>query len=300
MAQNLFNRYVWLVSMLYRNKRMTLKEINERWIHTDYSDGMPIPRRTFHNHREKIQEFFDINIECDRGTSEYYIEDSDSISEDKIRSWLLSSFSVGNMMNEQHRLHDRIMLEKVPSGEKFLAPIIEAMRENRVMELDYMAFKETSSHKVILEPYFVRIFKQRWYIIGHNTAYGEMRTYALDRVKSAGIHKEQFEYPADFSPEAYSGECFGITNSIEDACRIVIRVNGKQADYFKTLPLHESQHIISDGNGYTLFGYMMKITFDLKQELLSHGANIEVLEPESLRKDIAESIKAALKQYKKI
>ncbi|MEG1998696.1 MAG: WYL domain-containing protein, partial [Bacteroidales bacterium] len=283
----------------YKNRRMSLKEINERWIHTDYSDGIPIPRRTFHNHREKIQEFFDINIECDRSRSEYYIEDSDSISDDKIRSWLLSSFSLGNMMNEQHRLHDRIMLENIPSGEKFLTPIIEAMREDMILEFDYMPFKNAFSHKVILEPYFIRVFKQRWYIIGRNTSYADLRTYAIDRVNSIHILKEHFDYPEDFRPEEYFKDCFGITHSHETGCKIIIKVNVNQAAYFKTLPLHKSQYIISNGTNYTTFGYYMKITFDLIQELISHGDNLEILEPESLRCEIAASLERALKQYKR-
>ena len=182
MAQNLFNKYVWLVNTLYRNKRMTLKEINNCWIHTDFSDGNPIPRRTFHNHREKIQEFFDINIECDRTTWEYYIEDSDSISNDKVRFWLLNSFAVDNIIVEQQKLHDRIILEKNPSGEIHLTTIIEAMRDNRILNFRYKPFYESEEHNVTLLPYFIRIFKQRWYIIGLNKEYNEIRIYALDRI----------------------------------------------------------------------------------------------------------------------
>ena len=201
MAQNLFLRYVWLVSLLYRYKRMTLREINERWLHTDYSGGVPIPRRTFHCHREKIQELFDINIECDRRTSEYYIEDCQTLANDKIRSWLLETFSVNNLAAEQQHLHDRILLEKIPSGEIYLTSVIEAMRDSRIIKFTYKSFTDAAPHDVYLQPYFVKVFRQRWYVIGYTSAYNGIRTYSIDRFENIEVTKESFEYPSDFIPE---------------------------------------------------------------------------------------------------
>ena len=81
MAKNLFNRYIWLVDTIYRNGKLSFKEINDKWLQTDFSEGKPIPLRTFHNHREAIQDLFDINIECNKSTHEYYIEDADQLTE---------------------------------------------------------------------------------------------------------------------------------------------------------------------------------------------------------------------------
>lgn len=297
MAQNLFNKYVWLVNTLYRNKRMTLKEINNCWIHTDFSDGNPIPRRTFHNHREKIQEFFDINIECDRTTWEYYIEDSDSISNDKVRFWLLNSFAVDNIIVEQQKLHDRIILEKNPSGEIHLTTIIEAMRDNRILNFRYKPFYESEEHNVTLLPYFIRIFKQRWYIIGLNKEYNEIRIYALDRISTTEISKEEFAYPKEFSPEIYFKGSFGIFVENKPIEKIILKVKYPQNNYIKTLPLHQSQKILFDCNSFTTFEYTLRPSFDFKQEILSQGKSVEVIQPQSLREDIINTLKEALKGY---
>ena len=297
MAQNLFNKYVWLVNTLYRNKRMTLKEINNCWIHTDFSDGNPIPRRTFHNHREKIQEFFDINIECDRTTWEYYIEDSDSISNDKVRFWLLNSFAVDNIIVEQQKLHDRIILEKNPSGEIHLTTIIEAMRDNRILNFRYKPFYESEEHNVTLLPYFIRIFKQRWYIIGLNKEYNEIRIYALDRISTTEISKEEFAYPKEFSPETYFKGSFGIFVENKPIEKIILKVKSPQNNYIKTLPLHQSQKILFDCNNFTTFEYTLRPSFDFKQEILSQGKSVEVIQPQSLREDIINTLKETLKGY---
>ena len=276
---------------------MTLKEINHSWVHTDLSDGNPLPRRTFHNHREKIQEFFDINIECDRATSEYYIEDADTLSNDKVRYWLLNSFAVGNMINEQQKLHDRIMLEKNPSGEIFLTTIIEAMRENKVLQFSYKTFTESEEHIVTLLPYFIRIFKQRWYIIGFNKDYQQLRIYALDRMTSAQLTKEEFEYPADFSPEEFFKNSFGIIVENKAVENIILKVKSPQNNYIKTLPLHHSQKQLFDCSSFTTFQYTLRPSLDFKQEILSLGATVEVLQPQSLRQEIISTLKQSLENY---
>ena len=299
MAQNLFLRYVWLVSLLYRYKRMTLREINERWLHTDYSGGVPIPRRTFHCHREKIQELFDINIECDRRTSEYYIEDCQTLANDKIRSWLLETFSVNNLAAEQQHLHDRILLEKIPSGEIYLTSVIEAMRDSRIIKFTYKSFTDAAPHDVYLQPYFVKVFRQRWYVIGYTSAYNGIRTYSIDRFENIEVTKESVEYPSDFIPEEYFDGCFGIMYSNLPCESVVLKVSSVQAGYFKTLPLHETQKTVSDTETHTVFKYEMKITNDLIKEILSYGADVEVVSPQSLRSKIEKHLSAALQKYKK-
>lgn len=299
MAQNLFLRYVWLVSLLYRYKRMTLREINDRWLHTDYSGGVPIPRRTFHCHREKIQELFDINIECDRRTSEYYIEDCQTLANDKIRSWLLETFSVNNLAAEQQHLHDRILLEKIPSGEIYLTSVIEAMRDSRIIKFTYKSFTDAAPHDVYLQPYFVKVFRQRWYVIGYTSAYNGIRTYSIDRFENIEVTKESFEYPSDFIPEEYFDGCFGIMYSNLPCESVVLKVSSVQAGYFKTLPLHETQKTVSDTETHTVFKYEMKITNDLIKEILSYGADVEVISPQSLRSKIEKHLSAALQKYKK-
>lgn len=298
MAQNLFSRYVWLVSLLYRYKRLTLREINERWLHTDYSDGEPIPRRTFHSHREKIQELFDINIECDRKTSEYYIEDCQTLAGDKIRSWLLETFTVNNLAAEQQKLRSRILLEKNPSGERYLVPVIEAMRDNLIIKFAYKSFTEAEPHDVYLHPYFIKVFRQRWYVIGYSQAYRQIRTYSIDRFENIEVTKETFEYPDTFRPEEYFNGCFGIMHGEGPDETLLLKVTAAQSGYFKTLPLHETQETVSDTPACTLFRYRMKITSDLIKELLSYGADVEVLEPRTLRDEMKRRLAAAHSRYK--
>ena len=60
MSSNVFHRYIWLADTIYRAGRITIAEINRRWLHNNMSEGKPIPLRAFHKHREAVEEFFDI------------------------------------------------------------------------------------------------------------------------------------------------------------------------------------------------------------------------------------------------
>ena len=140
MAKELFNRYVWLIDTLQRYGRLTRREIDGLWQRSEYSDGKPMARRTFMNYRQAIQEMFDVNIECDASTYEYYIEDPDALQGNGARVWALNTLAVSNMLNESQELRNRIVLENIPSGQKFLRIVFEAMKENRVLILSYRSF----------------------------------------------------------------------------------------------------------------------------------------------------------------
>ena len=288
MAKNLFNRYIWLVDTIYRNGPLTLKEINDRWMKSDFSEGEAIPLRTFHNHRAAIQEMFDIDIACDRRRNEYYIEDAESLSAGHVRNWLLNTFSVSNMLNESYKLRGRILFENVPSGQKFLTPILEAMRENRVLRMTYKGYERTEPHRLEVYPYFVKIFRQRWYMAAFSTEQQQVRIYALDRILALEDAGSTFVFPRTFDAEEYMSGCFGIMRDNTPVQRILLRVSGSQANYLRALPLHRSQEETETTDEGAVFSYYLSPTFDFYQEILSYGASVEVLSPEPVRSRMQE------------
>lgn len=160
MAKDLFNRYIWLVDTIYRADGITFEEINEKWTRSSMSGGEDLPLKTFHNHRKAIEDIFDINIVCDKKNGyRYHIENADDMKRGGVRTWLLNTFAVNNLINESHHLKRRIMFEQIPSGQKYLTPIIEAMRDGRALEMTYKSFWRQSRYDTEVEPYFIKVFK---------------------------------------------------------------------------------------------------------------------------------------------
>ncbi len=298
---SLFNRYIWLIDVVYSRGRITFEEICDRWSGASINEqGNDFPLRTFHNHRRAIEQMFDINIECDkRGGYQYYIENSEDMERGGVRQWLVNTFAVNNLINESHKLKSQILFEEIPSGQSYLTQVIEAMRDCVALNVTYHSFWKEEKSTYLFEPYCVKVFRQRWYVIG-KTERG-IRTLSLDRILAMENSDTNYAIPADFDAKEHFYNVFGISNP--DVCyvdNVVVKVrndSGKQR-YFATLPLHHSQEIIEQTAEHTTFSWRVKPTYDLRQELLSHGVELEVLAPAWFRNQIADIFKAQAEAYK--
>lgn len=300
MSKNLINKYVWLVETLYKAKKISLKEINRKWSETELSEGEELPRRTFNNWKNAAEDMFGLVIMCDKSDNRYYIENRDELGEGGFQRWLLNTMSVNNTLLENKSLSERILLENIPSGQVFLATVMEAMKKNRQLEITYKGYWSDREHSFPVAPYCVKLFRQRWYLLGNSVYEDKIRIYALDRVIEVNLLDEAFKYPKKFDPENYFRECFGIIH--DDECpleTVKLKVSSEQANYLRSLPMHHSQEEIECHEDYSIFTLYLRPTFDFQQEILWNGDAVEVLEPLWLREEIAEKVKAMWAKYNK-
>lgn len=297
MAKNYFNRYIWLIDTIYRRGHITLQDISRSWERSSFNDdGRPMAERTFHNHREAILDMFGIEIKNDRSLG-YYIDSAD-LEGDDIKRWLLESLSMNNLVNEAGGLRDRILFEKIPSSQRWLLPIVGAMKDGKAVEMTYQSYSRSEPSTFTLHPYCLKLFRQRWYLLGRSENYDHPRIYSLDRIINLDVLDKPLSLPDGFDAEDFFSRYFGIITSTETRVEIVeIKVDSDQVKYFRSLPLHPSQQETEADDGSSIFKYRLVPTFDFKQEILSHGQSVEILSPESLRDEIHADIKAMLKRY---
>ena len=123
--------------------------------------------------------------------------------------------------------------------------------------------------------------------------------YALDRIQDLQEKEESFEMPKDWDAEEYFEGCFGvIADHRMEVQTVKLKVAAGQANYIRDLALHESQKERERNEEYSIFTYRLRPTFDFQQELLWHGEDMEVLEPEWLRKEMAGKIERMWNKYK--
>ncbi|MFI3164615.1 MAG: WYL domain-containing protein [Bacillota bacterium] len=242
---------------------------------------------------------FDINIECDKRAGYlYYIENSDDMERGGVRQWLVNTFAVNNLINESHKLKSRILFEEIPSGQSYLTQIIEAMRDGITLEMTYHSFWRNHSSTFVIEPYCVKVFKQRWYVVAHSVYDDTVRIYGLDRIQEMRPSEDTYDLPEDFEAKEYFSKSFGVIVSDDyDAETVRIKVYDKQAAYLRSLPLHHSQVETQTESEYSVFELYVKPTYDLKQEILSQGAAVEVLSPQWFRNEVVEVIKKQYQYY---
>lgn len=301
MASNIFARYIWLVDTIRRYKRITYDEINDLWKECGLGYGSDLPLRTFHNHRQAIEEIFDIVIECDtKGGYQYYISNLDYLEKDNLRNWLIDSYATLNQIQADRKLEDRIQFEDIPSGHRFLSQIIEAMRKNRVLHITHQGFGKNYSSSFDIEPYCVRVFHRRWYVIARSPYYDKVLTYGLDRIHEIRMTDNTFEIPENFNIDEYFEGCCGIISDKDIAIeRVMIKTYAYARDYIATLPIHGSQKEIARDDESVTYEYRVRPTFDFLQALLSQADQIEVLEPRWVRDEMKRFAENILSYYHK-
>jgi len=319
MPANQFGRYVWLVDTLRRYKHLSYKEISDKWQQSglSYGDGDELPLRTFHNHRKAIQDIFNVIIELDPDVKgyKYHIMNPRELEGDGLRSWLIDSYATLNQIQADAKLKNRVEFEDIPSGNTWLTVFMQAMRENKVMEITHQGFGKDYANTFEIEPYCMKVVKRRWYIIANNPYYvwlnkkhkgeenytprKEIRAYGLDRICEATILDKTFEMKKNFNMKKFYEGCTGIIPSDDPIEHVVIRAYWNAPDYLRTLPLHESQKELESNEESTTFSYDVKLTYDFMQLIMQQGDQVEVLEPKKLRDQMRNLAKTLTSYYKK-
>ncbi len=300
MANKTISRYVWLLNTLMQRKSLTFKEICDLWDRSSLNDGKALALRTFHQHREAIAELFGVEIVCDVATYKYSISSPEELKNNSAQQWLFNSFAISNTIEAGRNMKDRILFEEIPSGAEFAQTVVDAMQQNKVLFVDYKPF-QGEKFELYLQPYAMRVYNQRWYVVGRFKESGTIRNIALDRILRMEITDEEFVLPEDFDASDYYAHTVGIfVNEALKPQRVVLRTFGVSTEYMRTVPLHHSQReIATNGNEHSDFEYHLNLTPELTGKLLSKGDWVEVLEPKSLREEVKKYADSISNLYRK-
>ena len=299
-SSDIFKEYVWLVKTIWQARRITLEELSRKWQACDLSYGKPMSRSTFNRHRKAVEDIFGILIECDRSAGNlYYITNTDDVEDNSVTSWLASTLATDCIISEYRSVHNRILLEPVPYAGKTLQTIIEAIKYNRKVELIYQAYGKTAK-QYLLAPYCIRLFKQRWYMLGYFTdknGKAKYRLFSFDRMVKAELSEQSFRMDKNFDCKAFFSEYYGIMTDDSVKCqRIVIRAHGAEAYYLHDLPLHHSQREIKSTDSATDFELYLRPTPDFLAAVFSRAGRVEILSPKELKDEQAEWSKNMLER----
>ena len=302
MAKNYFKRYIWLIDLLQSYSMLTLDEIKGLWLESSVNDEKkPLADRTFFNNIDAIRDMFGICIVCNRSSNEYYIENEEDIKGNGIRNWMMNALSMNNLLTESASMKDRIIFEDVPSSQKFLMPIMKAMKDGHKINVKYKSFAKATVDERTLNPYCVKSFKERGYLLASTDENPEPHIYALDRITELKQSVQEWTLPADFNAEEYFAPYYGYPTGDEgydSPVTVKVKVNAHQRDYFRTLPLHSSQVEEETHEDYSIFSYYVIPNFHLKKELISYMDAVEVFEPEKFRDELFLEIKKSMNYYK--
>ena len=313
MAKNYFKSYIWLLETLQTRGRLTLKEIKDLWMRSSINDEeKELANRTFSNHIAAIADIFGIEIKCDRRDNTYFIENREELGGSGIREWMMEALSLNGLINESASLRSRLIFESEPSSHRFLTDIIRAMRDEKMIEVNYQSFNMESPRDFLLGPFCLKEYKRRWYLFArdHKAKYKEPHSFSLDRINTLTISDKPFKIPKRFYAESFFSTRYGVLHyENEEPALIKIKVSARQANYFRTLPLHPSQQEIEPTattvtikptdttKDYSIFTYYLTPNYDFIHDLLYFGEDVEVLEPKELREEYRRTINKLKNAY---
>lgn len=289
-SAEIFREYIWLVSAIWKAGKISLDELSRDWNRQSFSEGRPLARSTFNRHKAAVERIFGIIIECDRyDGNRYYIVNSADLKGNSVAKWMASMLSVNNIISENRSVQDRIMLEPVSTSVDNLQLAIDTMKESRKIELTYQSYGK-EAREYLIEPYCIRLFKQRWYLLGHfNDAEGveKFRMFSFDRIARITKSSERFRINRDFDCEQYFSDYFGVMTDNRVKCqKVVIRAHGQERFYLKDLPLHHSQKEINNTGITTDFELYLRPTTDFLAAIFAKAGWIEIVSPQWLKEEL--------------
>lgn len=297
MAIDTLRRYIWLLDIIEKYGYIEFETIQEEWMRSTLNDYREnLPKRTFRNHITAIADQLGLYIQYQKGRG-YYLSNVEDIKTSQMKQWMISSLSMYNILAECQDMKDKILFEEIPSSQKYISDIIQAIRDRRAITYQYQSHFSSEPHEVMVEPYCLKLFKQRWYLLARVPEYDELRIYALERMSNLVQTSCKYKIPKDFNAEDYFYQYYGINTSGNPQI-VRIKAIPLEAKYLRSLPLHPSQIEIRTTPKYSIFSMYLSPTWDFKQELLSRADQIEVLEPDSLREWMSDMIQKMSEKYK--
>lgn len=299
--KELFRTYVWLIEKIHRQGPLSLEEIGNLWLKTSLSDGQSLARTSFNRHREEIEDLFGIKIVCDRRNGwKYSIENAGNLDRYSAENWMASTISLNNVIVENLSVSDRILLENIPSEGANLQRVIEAMKSSSMIELHYLQYHSTETKLYIIEPYCVKLYHRRWYMLAryHETP-NEFRVFSFDRIADTVISSKKFKIDKDFDAASYFNEFFGVAPNFDVPLQnVVVRAYNTEQYYMRDLPVHPTQRLIAEGEGYCDYEVTLRPTEDFLGYLLSRAQWVEVISPQEVRDQITSMADNVRKRYK--
>jgi predicted DNA-binding transcriptional regulator YafY len=255
-----------------------------------------ISKRTFQRDLDDIRSLYNIDIVYDFSRKVYYI-DFDEQSE--VNERILEAFDTFNALNISDRLSNYIHFEKRrPQGTENLYGLLHAIQNKVQIAFSYQKFWEDEISQRTVEPYALKEFKNRWYVLANDLKDMKVKSFALDRLSELEITTKKFRLSKDFDVNEHFKYCFGIVSPNEHQPQeVILSFDPFQGKYIKTLPLHESQEILKDNEDELLIKLKLFLTHDFFMEILSYGDNVKVIQPEILISELKTTYKNVLNLY---
>jgi len=292
-------RYLQILQLIEKSKFPTSVEM----IASMNETGIKVSDRQLKRDIESLRAEFGLDIRYSVSQKGYYLENEEQtfpyflkLLEFSQNMELLTSY-----LKEGSNIAEIIEFEDYNSfkGVQYIRDIAFFIRDGAEICLKYKRFDATVEKEYCFQPYLLREYLNRWYVIGLLSGSNEIRTFGLDRI--VGVQDTGRKFKKEKINEILSlfRNVIGINAAEQDiAEEIELVCMTFQGNLLKTLPMHASQKVISETPDEITFSYKLVVNFELKHRLLMMATQARVVKPLSLKAEMEKLLDEAQNFYK--
>lgn len=291
-------RWFYILQKLSHNHYPSKSDLKEYLEGVDFS----FSNRTLERDIEALRTDYGISIEYSSPRNGYFINrEHGNIQLEALLRFLdliNSAELLSSNVAERKEIIDCISFDKSDDlqGIEYLQSLLKAVIENQKICFDYQKYYKEVPDSVSLEPYHLKEYQKRWYVVGINDS-GDLRTYGIDRINNLKLMDQNFKVNPDIDVKEKFASTIGLNFSSEKPQIIKLTFTPFQGKYIKSLKLHDSQKIIQDDEDALVVELFVTPNFELEQRILMYAANVKVLEPKWLAEKMQAHYKEALNRY---
>lgn len=291
-------RYTLILEKIKGGQFPNMEEVLE----VMHGQGFEVSRRTVERDFEVLRDEFGVEITYDKSKKGYFIDFEESFDLDSFLRFL-------GLVNTAHLLTDSLKESKetlqyidfdqssAMKGVDFLADLLRATRNHQLVRFAHYSYDTKKVKTFKVEPYLLKEYQNRWYLVGMVRGLKELRTFGIDRIEKLDVLSDSFTPDQTLNPKAKFREVVGLVYSINELQEVILSFTPKQGEYIKRLPMHHSQTVLIDNDEEFQIQLMVRPNYELQQQILMHHSKVKVIAPQWLRDEIVMKLKQGFQFY---
>ena len=174
--------------------------------------------------------------------------------------------------------------------------LLIGIEDCRAVLLTYRSLRATEPVTYEIYPYGLIHHRGSLYLAGRTAEQEEIRHWKVDRMEHAELGDTRFERPQDFDLHEHMARSFGVFHE-QGEVHVKVKFSSQVARYVGEKRWHASQRLHAQSDGGVIASFDLAGTEEIKRWILSFGRHAEVLEPESLRRELAQEAAHLVKTY---
>ena len=178
-----------------------------------------------------------------------------------------------------------------------LDDLFQAVADLRPLKCRYKSGTRGGEETIVIHPYAMVLYKDAIYCVGLHTGRGEIRTFALDRMRDTESSVlDRFDLPVDFKVDDYFQGGFGIWRGTSKI-KVVIDFDAAVADLVRSRRVHDTQRLTVLPDGSIRLTMTVGDLTELTSWILGWGKTAHIVEPEELAQSVKNELRGALARY---